>query len=211
MVFNKNNNQIIMRALITVGCKTDHGGIITFGDPSFLVEGKAVHLDGMVHYCPKCNVLAKALASNRGFMVVLGRSIVAAGDTSTCGSKFLKTSDLAVMNNGIVSSKIDQLISDTATKYIEEKEEKIINNIYWSYGDNLILLKRKSRFFDDLNLHIETSGYARGDTIDIEIKPESSEINSFHPFTISLDIDTEGKGVLKNIFKGKTIIIDTEY
>ena len=83
MVFNKNNNQIIMRALITVGCKTDHGGIITFGDPSFLVEGKAVHLDGMVHYCPKCNVLSKALASNRGFMVVLGRSIVAAGDTST--------------------------------------------------------------------------------------------------------------------------------
>src|SRR5690606_33063129 len=177
MVFNKNNNQIILSALIRVGCNTYHDGIISFVDPSFLVEGKAVHLYRMVHYCPKCNILAKALASNRGFMVVLGRSIVAAGDTSTCGSKFLKTSDLAVMNNGIVSSKIDQLISDTATKYIEEKEEKIINNIYWSYGDNLILLKRKSRFFDDLNLHIETSGYARGDTIDIEIKPESSEIN----------------------------------
>ncbi|WP_257228878.1 hypothetical protein [Acinetobacter sp. YH12255] len=60
-------------------------------------------------------------------------------------------------------------------------------------------------------MHIETSGYAQGDTIDIEIKPESSEINSFHPFTISLDIDAEGKGVLKNIFKGKTILIDTEY
>src|SRR5690606_23382412 len=89
-------------------------------------------------YFPKCNILAKALASNRCFMVVLGRSIVATGDTSTCGSKFLKTSDLAVMNNGIVSIKIDQLISDTAIKYIEEKEEKIINNIYWSYGDNLI-------------------------------------------------------------------------
>jgi len=33
--------KIIMKALITVGCKTDHGGIIALGDPSFLVEGKA--------------------------------------------------------------------------------------------------------------------------------------------------------------------------
>ncbi len=37
-----------MKALITVGCKTDHGGIIVLGDSSFLVEGKAVHLDGIV-------------------------------------------------------------------------------------------------------------------------------------------------------------------
>ena len=62
-----------------------------------------------------------------------------------------------------------------------------------------------------MNLHLETSGYAQGDSISIEIKPESSEINSFNPFTISLDIDAEGKGLLKNIFHGKTIIIDTEY
>lgn len=39
-----------MKALITVGCKTDHGGIIILGDSSFLVEGKAVHLDGMTHF-----------------------------------------------------------------------------------------------------------------------------------------------------------------
>lgn len=71
--------------------------------------------------------------------------------------------------------------------------------------------RKKSRFFDDLNLHIETSGYAQGDIITIEIKPEPSEINAFNPFTISLDIDAEGKGLLKNIFQGKTIIIDTEY
>ncbi|MCK8640640.1 PAAR domain-containing protein [Acinetobacter schindleri] len=200
-----------MKALITVGCKTDHGGIITLGDPSFLVAGKAVHLDGMVHYCPKCNVLSKALASNRGFMVVLGRSIVAVGDRSTCGSKFLKISNLAVMNNGMVSSKSDQSTPYIADKYIEEKKVKTINNIYWSYGDNFILLEKKSRFFDDLNLHIETSGYAQGDIITIEIKPEPSEINAFNPFTISLDIDAEGKGLLKNIFQGKTIIIDTEY
>jgi uncharacterized Zn-binding protein involved in type VI secretion len=89
-----------MKALITLGCKTDHGGIIVLGDSSFIVEGKAVHLDGMTHFCPKCKVQSRAIASNQGFMIVGGKSIVAVGDTSTCGSKYLKISDLAVMSNG---------------------------------------------------------------------------------------------------------------
>lgn len=99
------NYKIQMKALITVGCMTDHGGMIISGDSSFLVEGKAVHLDGMTHYCPKCKVQSRAIASNQGFMIVGGRSIVAVGDTSTCGSKYLKISDLAVMSNGSKSSK----------------------------------------------------------------------------------------------------------
>ena len=80
---------------------TDHGGMIILGDFSFLVEGKAVHLDGMTHYCPRCKVQSRAIASNQGIMIVGGKSIVAVSDTSTCGSKYLKISDLAVMNNGI--------------------------------------------------------------------------------------------------------------
>jgi uncharacterized Zn-binding protein involved in type VI secretion len=79
---------------------TDHGAVISIGDSSFMVDGKAVHLDGMTHFCPKCKVQSKAIASNQGFMVVGSRSIVAVGDKSTCGSKYLKISDLAVMSKG---------------------------------------------------------------------------------------------------------------
>ncbi|WP_089604866.1 PAAR domain-containing protein [Acinetobacter piscicola] len=89
-----------MKALITVGCTTDHGGYIILGDSSFIVEGKAVHLDGMTHYCPRCQIQSKAIASNQGFMTVGGKSIVAAGDLSTCGSRYIKISDLAVMASG---------------------------------------------------------------------------------------------------------------
>ena len=89
-----------MQALITVGCMTDHGAVISIGESSFMVDGKAVHLDGMTHFCPKCKVQSRAIASNQGFMVVGSRSIVAVGDKSTCGSKYLKISDLAVMSNG---------------------------------------------------------------------------------------------------------------
>ena len=42
-----------MKALITKGCHTDHGGIVQEADNTFLVEGIPVHVEGMRHYCPK--------------------------------------------------------------------------------------------------------------------------------------------------------------
>ena len=117
-----------MKALITVGCKTDHGGIIVLGDSSFLVEGKAIHLDGMTHFCPKCKVQSRAIASNQGFMVVGGKSIVAVGDTSSCGSKYLKISDLAVMSSGASSPKI---VSNNTNSFVAEPNFK--------YGQKFVL------------------------------------------------------------------------
>lgn len=104
-----------MKALITVGCTTDHGGYIILGDSSFIVDGKAVHLDGMTHYCPKCQMQSKAIASNQGFMTVGGKSIIAAGDLSTCGAKYIKISDLAVMANGSSSGNAKASFKNTAT------------------------------------------------------------------------------------------------
>ena len=113
-----------MKALITIGCKTDHGGIIVQGDSSFLIEGKAVHLDGMTHYCPKCQVQSRAIASNQGFMIVSGKSIVAVGDTSTCGSKYLKLSDLAVISNGAESDRASfNTIVPPTNSFINDKND----------------------------------------------------------------------------------------
>lgn len=36
-----------MKALITKGCHTDHGGIVQEADNIFLVEGIPVHVEGM--------------------------------------------------------------------------------------------------------------------------------------------------------------------
>ena len=59
-----------MQAFITKGCFTNHGGKIIEGDDSWLVDGKGVHLEGMGHFCPKCKVVSKALATQRGFIQV---------------------------------------------------------------------------------------------------------------------------------------------
>ena len=69
-----------MQAFITKGCFTDHGGKIIQGDDSWIIEGKGIHLEGMTHYCPKCKVLSKAIATENGFMQINGRNPIVAGD-----------------------------------------------------------------------------------------------------------------------------------
>lgn len=89
-----------MQALITKGCFTTHGGQITTGDDSYLVDGKAVHLDGMTHFCPTCKVLSRANASMKGFITVSGKTVVVAGDVSTCGAIYQPISFLVVRSGG---------------------------------------------------------------------------------------------------------------
>lgn len=129
-----------MKALITVGCKTDHGGIISLGDTSFLVEGKAVHLDGMTHYCPKCRVQSRAIASNQGFMIVGGKTIVAEGDTSSCGSRYMKISSIAVMTGGSgsntpsSSNNQNQLQKNSFISNFSSNQSPYVTNSFASYS-----------------------------------------------------------------------------
>ena len=111
-----------MKALITKGCYTSHGGKIDTGDDSFLVEGKAVHLDGMTHWCPTCKVISSANASMKGFITVKGKTIVAAGDSSTCGSIYQPISYLVVRDNGSGNLQgntnlSNNLLTDTSFQY----------------------------------------------------------------------------------------------
>ena len=106
-----------MQAFITKGCMTDHGGIIQQGEDSWQVEGKGAHLEGMTHYCPRCKVMSKAIGSERGFIQVNGKNIIVAGDTSTCGAKFLKNQDLAVRDRGVGSGvKSNQIVDKILNK-----------------------------------------------------------------------------------------------
>lgn len=83
------------KALITLGSATSHGGVVTECDSSFLINGIAVHLNGMKHYCPKCKATVAAIAADLS-VTVKGRAVVVAGDKATCGAIFLPSQHLAV-------------------------------------------------------------------------------------------------------------------
>jgi len=137
-----------MKALITVGCKTDHGGIIVLGDSSFLVDGKAVHLDGMTHYCPKCKVQSHAISSNQGFMIVSGKSIIADGDTSTCGSRYMKISSMAVITGGPSKRNLTpSFMTSLQNNLVEEKENLVDHGLKFKVIDEQYNFPVKGCFY----------------------------------------------------------------
>ncbi len=84
-----------MKAAITIGDKTDHGGVVSEVDSTFIIDGKAVHLAGMKHYCPKCKVTTIAIAGSQS-MIINGKAIIVAGDKTSCGAKFIASQNLLV-------------------------------------------------------------------------------------------------------------------
>ena len=83
------------KALVTIGSMTNHGGIVSECDTTFIINGIAVHLNGMKHFCPKCKTVVSAIASDQS-TIVNGRAVVLAGDKTTCGATFLGNQHLVV-------------------------------------------------------------------------------------------------------------------
>ena len=83
------------KALVTIGSMTNHGGIVSECDTTFIINGIAVHLNGMKHFCPKCKTVVSAIASDQT-TIVNGRAVVLAGDKTTCGATFLANQHLVV-------------------------------------------------------------------------------------------------------------------
>lgn len=87
--------QEMSKALVTMGSNTTHGGVVAECENSFTINGIAVHLNGMKHYCPKCQVVVSAIAADQS-TTVLGRAVVVAGDKASCGATFLGNQSLTV-------------------------------------------------------------------------------------------------------------------
>lgn len=100
-----------MKQLITVGSKTTHGATISNGDFSFLIEGKAVHLEGMTHYCPLCKTTSTAISSGKGFMMVGDKTIIMANDKATCGASFIPSQNLVLRVSGSGGSSANNLLN----------------------------------------------------------------------------------------------------
>lgn len=119
-----------MKALITTGCKTDHGGIIVIGDSTFLVEGKAVHLEGMEHFCPKCKTTVLAISSGKGFLTVCSKTIIMAGDKASCGAVFLPHQNLVLRMSGTGKSRnADFETESISSSHIEASQLDLINSL----------------------------------------------------------------------------------
>lgn len=116
-----------MKALITKGCMTDHGGIIQESDNTFLIENIPVHTEGMKHFCPKCKMMVSAQSLGKGFLMASGRTIIMAGDKATCGATYMPNQNLVVRAAGTGSaasansSAISNFINSETAKIFDEQ------------------------------------------------------------------------------------------
>ena len=88
----------------------------------------------MAHYCPKCKVLSRAIASENGFMQVNGKNLIVAGDLSSCGSKYIKISDLAVRSRGSgllsnLHNLVNKLKFDERIQLIDKDDDEPLVNV----------------------------------------------------------------------------------
>ena len=118
-----------MKPLITIGCKTDHGGIVAETDPSFQIEGKPVHLEGMKHFCPKCKKVVSAVSLGKSFLVVGSKTIIMAGDKTTCGATFLPQQSLVVRDAGSGSGKENATSSSFVANKKYSGQYQLINEL----------------------------------------------------------------------------------
>ncbi|EJB8481543.1 MULTISPECIES: PAAR domain-containing protein [Gammaproteobacteria] len=113
-----------MKPAIVIGNMTDHGGVVTTGDSAYLIDGKAAHVEGMTHFCPKCKVTVTALSSSP-LVVINGRAIIVAGDKASCGATFLPSQSLWVRDQGSSSGSGNSKTNDSFVQNTE-KENSVI-------------------------------------------------------------------------------------
>lgn len=90
--------------ILTVGCFSDHGGVIITGDPLLMINGRAVARVGDLHSCPLFWVLVPhaitpIIASNPCPYRpnINGRLAAISGDTTGCGARILPCLDLGTI------------------------------------------------------------------------------------------------------------------
>lgn len=134
-----------MNAFITLGAKTDHGGIVVEVDNSFIIDGKAIHLEGMKHFCPKCKVMASAISLGKGCVVVGTRTAIMAGDKTTCGATFFPNQSLAVRESG-------KDISGSNTK----NSAFTNNNFAKVFDEQIVAIDHEGNFIPDTAYYIKS-------------------------------------------------------
>ena len=78
----------MLKSAIVTGSTTTHGGVISVGCETFTVQGKAVHLEGMKHFCPTCKMEVVALAG-KSIIRAHGKRVIVDGDRASCGAVYI--------------------------------------------------------------------------------------------------------------------------
>lgn len=114
-----------MKAIITQGATTTHGGVVSEVFDKFSIDGKKIHLDGMSHYCPLCKKTVSAIGTD-STKIVMGKKMVFEGDKTSCGATFIGNQTLAFSTTGSKALGMDLISSLILNKESHEFAERFL-------------------------------------------------------------------------------------
>lgn len=216
--------------IIRQGDKTSHHGTVVEGSPSDICHGKPVAFIGHKVSCPKCpgtHTIVEGVVTT----TLYGKGVAVAGMKTSCGAVLIASQFTDVVENAgggggggaaaaaateatapVVATAATAAVAAAVAAVSSAKpagKEKKVTRLYWSYGDDLQPLSRKSRFYVDLNLHVETENYAAGDSVEVDIaNDDGSDVATGVPkLKARGTVAADGTAVIKNVFSGKTVDI----
>lgn len=218
--------------IIRQGDKTSHHGTVVEGSPSDICHGKPVAFIGHKVSCPKCpgtHTIVEGVVTT----TLYGKGVAVAGMKTSCGAVLIASQFTDVVENAgggaggggtaaaaaateaaapvvaaAATAAVAAAVAAVSADQPAEKEKKV-TRLYWSYGDDLQPVSRKSRFYVDLNLHVETENYAAGDSVEVDIaNDDGSDVATGVPMLKAKGtVAADGTAVIKNVFSGKTVDI----
>lgn len=155
---------------IGIGSKTSTGGTVIEGNQGLVFDGLVASSVGHKATCPACKEGIGEIVAVGGRTVNLPAGPAArAGDYIACGcppgSNTLMAQGTIRLSNIHSGSPTAGLGSVDSVRPVS----KSVDRLYFTFGENQTPLGNSSRFYTDVNLHADTSGYSSGDMVDIVI------------------------------------------
>lgn len=183
---------------IGIGSATSTGGVVIEGNAGLVFDGLVASSVGHKATCPACKKGVGEIVAVGGRTVNLPAGPAArAGDYVACGCP--PGSNTLLPQGTVLVSNIHSGAPGSARVPGRVKPlSKSIDRLYFSYGDEQIPVGDTSRFYTDLNLHAETTGYAPGEMIEIAVSGVTET-------TVSGRVGADGKVLVPGLFTTRTV------
>jgi uncharacterized Zn-binding protein involved in type VI secretion len=216
--------------IIRQGDPTSHDGKVLEGSLTDICHGKPIAYIGHKVSCPKCKgtfTIVEGVTTTTFY----GKGVALAGMKTSCGAVLIATqftdvvevgtgggasasasrSEGAKDSTGVASvMAASALVGAVAGATVAKSDSvKKITRLFWSYGEGESPVANKSRFYVDLNLHVETENYAAGEKVDVVIANDDGDdvATGMKTLAVQAIVGPDGTAKIKNVFAGKTVNI----
>lgn len=191
------------RKMIGLGAPTSTGGRVLEGNVGIDIDGSVSTASvGHIASCPACSKGKGPIVAVGPRTITLPAGLVALeGDYVACGCPPLANTLISAQSSVYGgaehnSAGFTPIVGGLANP-------RLIKNISFSYGNARVPLDAVSRFYADLNIHIETSGYVTGETVAVDLSGDAER-------TLTGVVGEDGIATISEVFAHDRIDMEGE-